>query len=593
MSTKLASFKKFLITVKELGLSMLNKVWEVNFIFSNILIPLIVLTLYFVSFKYLLSSVLHIQEGVNYVFVSRSWKYFSILTVGVSFIFFLLLYVKRGGNISLKTSNQKVSRGDFLLLLLPLTPVVQYILNNQDILSLSGSMYVVLFFVVFSSLYVFAIPALLGFVGSTRILINLGLAFVFTIISMVSLSQSYAWYEAGSLRVQWTFLGGVFLIAWLFYNLNNKWVLRFLVAGVFVTNSALQVIGLYDWTETPSPPVSENKLLSIVGNRVPVEKPNIYLLIYDAYVPNETMLAHGIDNRSQEEYLKEQSFEFYPHTYSVANYSIASMSFVLNASTDFYGKTRRAVSGDGVIQNALRGFGYKTYGLFPSDFFFLENDSSYGVSVPGRISSPDILWRAILLGEFRFEVGFSTIPREQFVEAKRNIFQGISRGPVFVYMHSNLPGHSQNSGACLPDETEQFQTRLSRANLEMQQDLDTIIDNDPGAIIIVAGDHGPNLTKNCQSLEKDYDASEISRLDIQDRFGTFLAIRWPSEDFVKYDDITVLQDIFPAVFAYLYKDDSFIEAKIESTTFSSIVFVQDGIIYGGIDDGEPLFVTEK
>jgi hypothetical protein len=59
--------------------------------------------------------------------------------------------------------------------------------------------------------------------------------------------------------------------------------------------------------------------------------------------------------------------------------------------------------------------------------------------------------------------------------------------------------------------------------------------------------------------------SEISRLDIQDRFGTFWAIKWPAEDFSKYDDVTVLQDLFPATFAHLFKDDKLLEEKVAPT----------------------------
>jgi hypothetical protein len=131
----------------------------------------------------------------------------------------------------------------------------------------------------------------------------------------------------------------------------------------------------------------------------------------------------------------------------------------------------------------------------------------------------------------------------------------------------------------------------------MQQDIQTIVENDPEAIVIVAGDHGPHLTKNCAETSGVYDISEISRLDIQDRYGTFLAIRWPTKDFAKYDDITVLQDLFPAVFAYLYKDTNILESKIDPVipipNSISGASVRNGIIYGGINDGEALFLSGK
>ena len=100
------------------------------------------------------------------------------------------------------------------------------------------------------------------------------------------------------------------------------------------------------------------------------------------------------------------------------------------------------------------------------------------------------------------------------------------------------------------------------------------------------------LTKNCDATSIDYDVSEISRLDIQDRNGTFLAIRWPTNDFEDYDEITILQDLFPALFAYLYGNGSFLELKITpiSDPFYSGVQVENGIILDGIHAGEPLYV---
>jgi hypothetical protein len=331
---------------------------------------------------------------------------------------------------------------------------------------------------------------------------------------------------------------------------------------------------------------------------MPASTPNIYLLVYDAYVPNETMLAYGIDNSAQEQYLVDQGFVLYPHTYSIGSASAETMSRVLNASRRFYGSNKRAVSGDGVVQKIAKDMGYETYGLFPTDYMFRDLGSSYDHFIPETSIPPYVLMaKAILVGEFRFDienVGFAPQVRRQFVETKQEIFKNTPENQFFMYTHSNLPSHSQNSGACLPNETKLYQDRLTQANSEMKQDLDLIVKNDPGAVIIVAGDHGPELTKNCFELKGLYPASEISRLDVQDRYGTFLAIRWPTNDFAGYDDITVLQDVFPAVFAYLYRDTSILSSKIEPSRTApdniSEVYVENGIIHGGPNDGEPLYL---
>ena len=581
--------------------SMLKKIFEVNFFFSNVLVPVIALALYCGSFAYFSSRFQ--LEGVNYVFASRLGKYVLLILAGAILTFFVMLKSKKGGELAFKYPNENFYPGDFLLLLLPLTPVVQYILNNQEILSPAESLYVLVIFVFFSSIYIFAIPALLGIVMSTRTLMILGLAFVFTIANMALISDYFAWFEKGALKTQLMFFGGIFLVVWLLYNLNQRRVLYLFIAINFAANSSIQLLRQGSEVDASSIRIEENKLLLLVEERTPVVTPNIYLLVYDAYVPNETMLAYGIDNSVQEDYLSEQDFQLYPHTYSIGSASLQTMSRVLNASTEYYGDRRRGVSGDGVTQRILRDLGYETYGLFYSDFMFRGFGESYDYSIPESKDSirPYFqLLKAIFLGEFRFnieDVGFVKNTKDQFFETKQNIFEDVSGNQVFIYTHSNLPSHSQNSGACLPDETDLFEERLIRANIEMRQDVSLIIENDPGAIVIVAGDHGPALTKNCYRTTDVYDISEISRLDIQDRFATFLAIRWPTGDFVKYDDITVLQDLFPAVFAYLYKDTTILEAKIEPIipipNSISGASVNNGVILGGINDGELLFLSGK
>ncbi len=266
----------------------------------------------------------------------------------------------------------------------------------------------------------------------------------------------------------------------------------------------------------------------------------------------------------------------------------------------YYGNERKAVSGDGIVQNLLGKFGYKTYGVFPVDFFFRGIKPSYDYSFPSFDdsfldygSSASLLYRAIFMGEMVFDNNFDEIPPEEYIEEKKIILSKVTEEPRFVYMHSKLPNHSQNSGVCRPNEIELFSERLARANVEMRQDIALIMENDPEAIVIVAGDHGPYLTKNCFATEDEYDLSEITRLDIQDRNGTFLAIKWPSLSFEVYDDITVLQDLFPTIFAYIFEDQGLLKSKIEPITDNGMkisgVQVSDGTIVGGINDGEALF----
>jgi len=585
MASKFTAVKKYF-----------SKFWDAGFVFQNVFIPLAVLTLYFVLSAYLL------PDGVTRIFASDLWKPSLALTILSGLAFFGILKLKKSSKLVNKRTSEKSSARDLILLLLPLTPVVQYILNNQDILSIWESFYVLGIFALFSAVLIVAIPKIMVVVGSARTLMILGLAFAFTFTNMAALSSQFAWFEIGSLKIQLAVFGGLFLLVWFLYDFGFKKLVYLLVVVYFVSNSVVQAFtppeNAGGSTDTS---FSGNKLFELVGDRKPSSTPNIYLLIYDAYAHNETILLYGIDNSGQENYLKDLGFKLYPRTYSVGAASLGTMSRVLNASTEYYGNNRRAASGDGVVQNLLKGLGYETYGLFPSDYFFRGYGSNYDFYFPTNITpSGNLLLEAILMGEFKFDLEFDKVPHEQFVEKKLNVFKEISGTPRFVDMHTNIPSHSQNSGTCLPDETGLYKERLDKANMEMRQELEELTKSDPRAIIIVASDHGPYLTKNCTGTgsvyRNSYDISEISRLDIQDRFGTFLAIRWPTKDFEEYDDITVLQDLFPSIFSYLYKDEKLLRSKVESATVDldrvSGASVKNGIIYGGIDDGESLFESK-
>jgi hypothetical protein len=491
------------------------------------------------------------------------------------------------------TPGEEISVRDLTLLLFPLTPVVQYSINNPSILLWFEHIIVFCIFALFTALFIFVIPVFFSKTGSTRGLMFIGLAFTFTITNMASLTSQYSWYEEGSLKIQLLIMGSIWLISILLFKLNLRTFLHLLVVVYFFSNSIFQLFDRQESIVTPVSYPAENKLVTLINAREPVVTPNIYLLIYDSYVVNETMLAYGLNNQAQEQYLEEQGFKIYPHTYSIDGESLGTMVRTLNSSTSYYGNKRKAVSGDGIVQNLLKEFGYTTYGIFPSDYYFRGIIPSYDYSFPGYRSSVGLIAKAIIMGEFRFDVDFHKVSREQYLSEKESSLSEELIGPKFIYTHSKFPDHSQNSGVCLPNEVELYGERLVEANLEMRQDVALIIEEDPEAIIIVAGDHGPYLTKNCFKTRDEYDISEISRLDIQDRLGTFLAIRWPASGFELYDDITVMQDLFPAIFAYIFEDPGLLEAQVEpitlDPTYISGASINDGMIVGGIHDGEALF----
>ena len=575
--------------------SIIKKILDVNFLVHHLFVPVLLLTVYCGTFAYV--SARYLPAGVNQVFTDRLWKYLLGLLAVLLVLTVLAWVFDKNNRLSFRKFTVDLHPADFLFLLLPLTPVVQYMVNNETILSLADIALTVGFFIIFSSVYIFIIPVLFGFLRSTRVLMALGLAFAVTIINMAILSQQFHWFAEGSQKIQLVYFAVFFLVGLILFHLKNRKYLALVILLYFVANSGFQLISNFNKAQEVAA-VPDETLPVLDVTQKPVIAPNIYLLVYDAYVPDETMQAYGIDNRAQEQYLRDQGFVLYPHTYSIGADSVGTMSRVLNMSTSFGGEYRKGVSGDGVVQNALQELGYTTYGIFPTDYMFQGVGSSYDVFFP-RIKG-GAFWNlasAVLVGEFRFELGFTEQSHDQYVTAKQAVLGDVPRQPIFLYSHTNIPNHSQNSGNCRSEETSLYAERLERANREMRQDLELIHANDPGAIVIVAGDHGPYLTKNCYHTADAYDLAEISRLDIQDRFGTFLAIRWPDGEYTAYDEITVLQDVFPAIFAYLYRDAAWLDWRVEPVTQTPIVIsgaaVQNGIIIGGMDDGEPLYLSGK
>ncbi len=569
-----------------------KKFFTVEFLIRNVFVPLTVLVAY--SGSYALFTSYFIPEGVTYEFTHLLFQFGLIFIAAIGISLFVYSSMKRRDGARFKAQFKRISFSNFFLLLLPLSPIAQYLLINQKFLSLTDGLFVVGFFVIFSAIYMIVIPSLLSFLSSKRMLTSVGMAFVFMVLNMASLSRYYSWLGRGSNRIQVVYLVVIFIVTWLLLGLKNNRDLTVVTSIYLVATIAvqIQISGLN--VGQKNLPAVDDRLVSTIGSRTPSISANVYLLIYDAYAPAETMRAYGIDNSVQEAFLMESGFVLYPAVYSVGPSTLDTMNTVFNLSVkdDDYGK--RIVSGDGMVHHAFKYAGYQTAGIFPNDYMFRGIGSSYDYSIPERSVPPYVyMISSILMGEFRFNLWFEKYSQDEYLKFKEHALVEVARKRSFVYSHSNYPSHSQNSGACLPDETNLYKERLARANTEMRQDVQTISEHDPQAIIIIAGDHGPYLTKNCVTLSEEFDQSEIDRLDIQDRYGTFLAIRWPDEDYVDYDEIKVLQDVFPAVFAYLYHDPEFLNLKVTPITIRpgtiSGVVVDDGVILGGVDDGALLF----
>lgn len=321
-------------------------------------------------------------------------------------------------------------------------------------------------------------------------------------------------------------------------------------------------------------------------------KPNIYLLIYDSYVHNAQLKEYGLDNTQQEKFLEENGFVIYRNTYtgSVPN-SLSSMSGVLDVAFS----TEKRIPEHNLVNRVLKREGYNTDLVLGAYFYQgLTDLPAYNL-----FPEPSPTWlttsfkSGVLHGEHKFNLSFEQTDYFGWLAKKRTFLSGSFDNPQFMYAHSGLPSHSQNSGACLPNETAAYGKRLYEANIEMKQDLQSISDSNRDSIVIIAGDHGPYLTGDCTTLA-NIAIHDFGRADILDRHGMFLAVRWPIEIVPPENRAGyALQELFSLVFDALTQSKASPRPAGEPVPWRSDSNgeppIREGKINWGRDSGRPLY----
>lgn len=318
--------------------------------------------------------------------------------------------------------------------------------------------------------------------------------------------------------------------------------------------------------------------------------PNIYFLVYDAYPSREISTDQGFEN-PQFETLRARGFEVYDRVYSTGASTLTSIGRTLDWTAD----TPAPINGENAVAEGLRTLGYTSH-LVLTPYFFGAERHAYDYVFPQANMLPTVL-RSLVAREFRASFVFSAFNDSARIAEKRQILSRRASAPAFLYSHSPLPGHSQNSGRCLPDERDQYIARVQLANAEMDADLAAIERSDRTAIIVLAADHGPHLTGDCYYLN-DRAAKDLTARDLRDRYSVFLAIRWPADHPTKRDSIALLQGVFARVFSALGGHPSgtaVVPSRSASAAWGTIPdsSIVGGMIRVGVDSGKPLFLAPR
>jgi hypothetical protein len=567
-----------------------------------------------ITLYYLVAAAVLPADTVNSAFTAQTWPLLLAATLTTAGLTILAITTADDPGPIRQPLTWPTWR-DLVFVIPPIIPVIGYIEASIGDLSLLSVVETLLLSAFTTGILVFLLPSLFVGIGDVRGVRALASAALFTVWNMASESKAGAWVEIGDLSRQLL----VLLVAALLLTVLSIVSVR-LLSLILVVFFLLQIAS--------SAPAVVDKLLGNGGaapfaeshleeefQRSSLEAPpDIYFLVYDGYPNRETLRAYGIDSADQTGLLKRKGFEIYDGTYSLGPLSLPSMGKVLAAthlcgdniecvqSRDEIGSKRRLgtfwrklTSGDSPTVRALSSAGYETAGIFSSSYYFLDGTkSSYDYSFPSGLGAGNLM-QPMMHGEFVAEP-LTGVTAGSYLGEKRKYLSAAADAPRFLYSHDPHPGHSSQAGACPEGNDERFQANLVKANATMEADLDSLGDKLAESIVIIAGDHGPYLTKNCFALSGD----EADRLDIQDRYGTFLAIHWPegmSKEKVR--DITVLQDLFPAVLSLVAGNEKIwrerqIPREIPQGSYIlGDVGVKDSKIVGGVDDGEKLFLSRR
>lgn len=320
---------------------------------------------------------------------------------------------------------------------------------------------------------------------------------------------------------------------------------------------------------------------------------NVYLLIYDSYSHDEVLQDLGVSSRLHE-ILIPRGFTRYD-AYSVGSDTVKSMgnSFAIGGVTQ--GSIRSMMAGNNPFCDFLKRAGYSTSyllcaydmpgrgELMPGDYYF---------PAPQAVTRlENILFTCILRGYLSQSANtFNSYSSEEWTAEKRRVLRNCPSSNAFVYAHCEWPAHATANEAyrkSMAEEIAAYAERVVKADAEIEADLDLVLSKNDDALIIVASDHGSCL-RLCER-------GDYGRLDLLDRCGIQLYIRWP-KNYQPTLDLKCLTNVFLETMICLSGDSSLARFAVEGESLpvqaplkAPAGAIVNGVIQSGRDKGKSLF----
>ncbi len=325
---------------------------------------------------------------------------------------------------------------------------------------------------------------------------------------------------------------------------------------------------------------------------------NVYFLLFDAYTNSGGLEAIGLTASPElRQHLTKNKFTTYPQFYTNMQSTRQAISTYFSMDIRLGDKSIYAISldrmqrisgGDNPVFSIFKRNGYATKIIMGNSTQFdlnahMRNGYCFASLCMHKqshfLSSYFSIFDKVVLNGM-----FSSAYAPPAYDYNRVNMRGLQRAlrsqeQQFVYVHFMPPGHTVTTqGSCDEQhETAKYANRLSQANLLIAEAIDMLKQSDPQSLIILASDHGPFILNRCF-----YNAPLLSREQVLEKQGTFLAIHWGKDYDGRYDqDIKSSANLFRYVFAQLMGHEKLLQNKPDDDAF----YQYQGEIVKTIDDG--------
>ncbi len=292
--------------------------------------------------------------------------------------------------------------------------------------------------------------------------------------------------------------------------------------GIALSAAALLGLGIIasEYPETGDVPATvDTTYIRDISFR---ETPNLYFVSFDAMAPRALLKKYlGLETTKFHD-LFDVSFRRFPNFFANAVKTKNSLNIVLALDVDAYAAQRKELSAMGYdpdpqlfsgrnpsnLLGILHGNGYETTSIYRDGHFGHEKGKYINNYI---ISSNEIVCSLLdaAIRDFSFwgycrlaGKGVDMLSR-QALSVERITKVNADDKPQFVMAHLYAPGHVDKSFRY--DDAEQieaFRRGYIKRSEWAARYLDLIIrhleENDPGAILLVYGDHGPFLSQRLQ-----------------------------------------------------------------------------------------------